>query len=231
MAVTRRTLEAEEAGGRRVAVVGLTILILAAAVAASVLVAVANQAWFDLVNGAVGARETVARGLLFSSWPLLLGGAVVIWRPRTFGFQAGETRRQVGLVAGVVGAAAALTALLLTLVGPTPYSDASPFIEVVVVPFTEELLFRGVLLTVLLLALTRLHDPGTAALLAVAFDGVAFGIAHLANAGSIDVSFVVPQVAFAIALGTACAGLAVRTRSIYPAMLLHGVVNGVVVVL
>ena len=139
MAATPRTLEAEEAGGRGVMVVGLTLLALVAAVAASLVVAVANQAWFDLVNGVVGARETVARGLLFSSWPLLLGGAVVVWRPRAFGFQAGETRRHVGLVAGVVGAGAAITALLLTVAGPTPYSDASPFIEAVVVPFTEEL--------------------------------------------------------------------------------------------
>ena len=79
--------------------------------------------------------------------------------------------------------------------------------------------------------LARLHDPGTAAVLAVVFNGVAFGLAHLANASSIDLSFVAPQVAFAIALGTACAALAVRTRSVYPAMVLHAAVNGVVVAL
>jgi membrane protease YdiL (CAAX protease family) len=41
--------------------------------------------------------------------------------------------------------------------------------------------------------------------------------------------FVIGQVAFASVLGVACAFLMTRTRSVYPAMLLHGVVNAVVV--
>jgi membrane protease YdiL (CAAX protease family) len=41
----------------------------------------------------------------------------------------------------------------------------------------------------------------------------------------------VSQVVFAILLGLVCAYLAVRTRSVLPAMLLHAVVNAVVVLI
>ena len=214
-----------------VATFGLTLLSLVLACAAGVLVAMANTPYFQFVNGFVGAQETVARGVLFSTWLLIVGGPFVIRDPAAYGFQLGEIRRQWRIVGGVIAAAAALTAILLTLVGRTPYSDASLFIETVDVPFTEELLFRGVLLTVLLHGLRQLHDARTAVVLAVAIDGLAFGLAHLANAGSIELAFVVSQATFASLLGVACAFLMVRTKSVYPAMLLHAVVNGVVVAL
>jgi membrane protease YdiL (CAAX protease family) len=181
------------------------------------------------VNGIVGARETVARGLVFSSWLVILGGVVVVWRPTAFGFRFGDLRRHARLVLGTLVAAAGLTALLLRLTGAIPYSDASFVIETAVVPISEELVFRGVLLTVLLVVLGRWHDEPTAATLAVAFDGIAFGLAHLANASSLALGFVLGQAAFAIVLGMACAYLMLRTRSIYPAILLHAVVNAVVV--
>jgi len=207
----------------------LTILVLLLAFAASLLVAVVNTPYFEFVNGFFGARNTEARGLLFSSWLLLIGGPIAVWRPRTLGFRLGETRRHGRLVAGTVAAAGVVTALVLAGTGRTPYSDASLLIETIVVPFTEELVFRGVLLTVLLMALARLHPPRTALVLAVLFDGIAFGLAHVANAMSLELGFVVSQAAFASVLGVACAYLMARTRSIYPAMLLHAVVNGVVV--
>ena len=213
------------------ATLGLTLLTLVLACGAGMLVALANGPYFDFVNGFVGARETVARGLLFSSWFLIVGGLFVVRDPAAYGFRLGEIRRQWRVVAAVVAAAAVVTALLLTLTGRTPYSDASLFIETVDVPFAEELVFRGVLLTVLLIALGRLHDADTAVVLAVLFDGLAFGLAHLANAGSIEVGFVLSQAVFASALGVGCAYLMVRTKSVYPAMLLHAVVNGVVVTL
>ena len=67
------------------------------------------------------------------------------------------------------------------------------------------------------------------AVLAVVINGLAFGIAHLANATSLATSFVVAQAGFAALLGIACASLMARTRSVYPAIVLHGVVNAVVV--
>lgn len=205
----------------------LGCLVLAATLAA--IVAILNQPYFDLVNGVVGARETVARGLVFSSWLVLLGGAVVVWRPAAFGFRLGDIRRHGRLVLGTLLGAMALTAVLVRLVGATPYSDASLVIESVVVPVTEELVFRAVLLTILLALLLRLHDERTAAVLAVAANGVSFGLGHLANATSLSAGFVVAQATFAVVLGMGCAFLMIRTRSVYPAIALHGAVNAVVV--
>jgi membrane protease YdiL (CAAX protease family) len=208
---------------------GWTIVCFLLASSASLLFAIANGAYFELVDGLFDPVDPIHRALLFSSWSLILGGAVVMWRPRAFGFQLGriaETRR---LIVGVCVVAAMTTAVLLAITGPTPYSVASVWVEVVLVPFSEELVFRGVLLTVLLLALGRIHGADRAVLLAVVIDGIAFGLGHLANAAVLDLAFVVPQAAFASVLGMGCAYLMAKSNSIYPAILLHAVVNGVVV--
>ena len=208
----------------------LTVGCIVVASAASVLVALLNQPYFAFVNGFVDARETVARGVLFSSWLVLVGGGIAIWRPSAFGFRIGETRQHWRLVLLTLLGAAAVTAILLRAVGSTPYSDASLLIETVVVPVTEELVFRAVLLTALLFLLGRLYEANTALVLAVLVDGLAFGLAHLANATSLATGFVLGQAAFAGVLGAGCAYLMARTRSVYPAILLHGVVNAVVVI-
>jgi membrane protease YdiL (CAAX protease family) len=132
-------------------------------------------------------------------------------------------------VLALCGAASAVTELLLTVAGPIPYSDASLFVEAVVVPVSEELVFRAVLVTVVIAVLATLHDTRTARLVGIGGTSVAFGLAHAANALSLDPSFVISQVCFAAVLGSACAWLMVRTQSVYPAMLLHATVNTVVV--
>jgi membrane protease YdiL (CAAX protease family) len=66
---------------------------------------------------------------------------------------------------------------------------------------------------------------------AVVLNGLTFGAAHLANAQSLALPFVVAQAMFATVVGLCCAVLMVRTRSVYPAVFLHAAVNAVVVVL
>ena len=192
-------------------------------------VALINQPYFAAVNSVIGARGEEARGLLFSSWLVLIAIPFLAWRPRAMGLTLGTVREQWRLVAGTLVIAAAATAAVLRLTGHIPYSDASWFIEIVDVPVTEELAFRGVLLMLLLIALRRRHRERTAVLLAVGFDGLAFGIAHLANAPALDLGFVVSQATFAAVLGSACAWLAVKTESIFAAIALHAVVNAVVI--
>lgn len=209
------------------AVLTLGCLALAAAVAG--LIAIVNQPYFDLVNGWVGARETLPRALVFSSWLGLVGGGIVIWRPGSFGFRLGDVRSHGRLVGGTIVLAMALTAVILRVTGSNPYSAASFVVETVIVPLTEELVFRAVLLTALLALLVRLHDEQTAAVLAIAGNGIAFGLAHLANAATLEAGFVVAQATFASILGMGCAFLMVRTRSVYPAIALHAAVNAVVV--
>lgn len=209
--------------------IALTLVVLVVAIGASVAVALANGAYFAFVNGYVHATDEIARGLLFSSWLLLIGVPIVAFRPAAFGLAAGDARRKWRLVLGMVAGGAALTALLLLLVGPVPYSQASPFIEIVDVPLTEELVFRGVLLTAIVAALRRSQLTAGVTTAAVVIDGLAFGTAHIANALSLELSFVLAQATFAAVLGMACSYLAVRTRSIFPAILLHAAVNAVVV--
>lgn len=212
----------------RDAVYGLAVGI--AAVLGSLAIAWLNAPYFELVNGFTQATDEVPRAIFFSSWLVLVGGIVVIWDPPAFGFRLGDMAAHWRLVAGTLAVAAPLTWAVLTLFGTTPYGDRSLFVEAVLVPVTEELVFRGVLLTVLLWALGSVFRTQRAALYAILVNGLAFGIAHSANAASLDLGFVLPQVAFATVLGTACAWLMFRTRSVYPAMLLHGVVNAVVVI-
>jgi membrane protease YdiL (CAAX protease family) len=209
----------------------LTIGCFVLAVGSSLLFAIANSAYFEAVEGLIHPSGSIHRALLFSSWPLLVGGIVVVWNPRAFGFRLGRIARNRRLIAGMSVVAVLTTALLLRITGPTPYSEASLLVETVVVPITEELVFRGVLLTVLLAALGRLHGPDRAIRLAVAIDGVAFGLAHVANASVLDLGFVLSQAAYASVLGVGCAYLMTKCRSIYPAMFLHALVNGVVVAL
>jgi membrane protease YdiL (CAAX protease family) len=207
----------------------LTLGCLALAAAVAGVIAILNQPYFDLVNGFVGARETLPRALVFSSWLVLVGGVIVIWRPGWFGFTLGDVRSHWRLVGVTLVLAMALTAVILRLTGSNPYSAASLVVETVVVPLTEELVFRAVLLTLLLGLLLRLHDERTATVLAVAGNGVAFGLAHLANATALAAGFVAAQATFASILGMGCAFLMVRTRSVYPAIALHAAVNAVVV--
>lgn len=207
----------------------MTVAALFAACAASLAVAFLNQPYFQFVNGVLGVEGEDARGVLFSSWLLLIGLPIVAVHPRAFGLALGSVAEHWRLVVATVAAAVAVTAAIILTVRPVPYSDASWFIEIVDVPVTEELVFRGVLLTVLLAVLRRLHAPGRAAALAIVFDGLAFGLAHAANATALDPGFVASQVTFAVVLGTGCAFLMARTGSLYPAILLHAAVNAVVV--
>jgi membrane protease YdiL (CAAX protease family) len=213
-----------------IARLGLSALTLLVAVTASVLVAVSNSWWFDALNSLVHATDGTIRGLMFSSWLLVIGVPPVAWRPSAFGMTLGNVRSHVRLAAATILGSVVVTAGVLRLVGATPYSDASLLIEVVDVPVTEELVFRAVLLTALFAVLGRLWPVRVAGALAVAFDAVAFGAAHLANLTTNASAFTLGQAAFATILGGLCAFLMVRTRSVYPAVLLHAAVNATVVV-
>jgi membrane protease YdiL (CAAX protease family) len=207
----------------------LTLVVAAGAVVTCSVVAWTNQLYFGLVNGVVGAQDELPRAVLFSSWLLIVGVPVVARDSSRFGFQLGDIRRDLPVIAAAVGAGVVATYAILRIVGSTPYSGASPVVEIVLVPATEELVFRSVLLTTLVALLGRLHVGRTAVALAVVIDGVAFGLGHLANATALPLGFVLSQVTFASMLGIACAALMARTRSVYAAMLLHAAVNAVVV--
>jgi membrane protease YdiL (CAAX protease family) len=209
---------------------GLTLLVLIGGVAVSLAVALANQPWFELTNRWFGFEDPVLRGALYSSWLVLVAAPFVVRRPSAFGLRLGDVAQHWRLCAVVTVGAMAITAIILALVSATPYDDASWVNEVVIVPFSEELVFRGVILAALLAILGRIHAPSTAVVSAVVINAVVFGAAHATNLILHPASFVIPQMVFAtVVLGIPAAYLAVRTRSIYPAMLLHAAINAVVV--
>lgn len=89
LAITRPDRRADQNREARrssgLATIAPTVLVFVVACAASMLVALANAPYFELVNGIVGARNPVVRSLLYSSWLVLLGGPLVAWRPRESG--------------------------------------------------------------------------------------------------------------------------------------------------
>jgi membrane protease YdiL (CAAX protease family) len=192
--------------------------------------AIANSAWADWVQARLATTSDLVNGLAFSAFPLVIGAMVVAFNPRGFGIQLGTSVDRWRLVLLVTLAMSAFAAGALTLVGSNPFRGADPIVQVVAVPISEELVFRGVLFALVLGALRRLHAPGRALWLAVVISGAAFGIGHLNNLGSYDATFVVGQAAYASVLGMAGGWLRASTSSLLPPILMHAAVNLVALV-
>jgi membrane protease YdiL (CAAX protease family) len=205
--------------------------IFVGATAVAIALAYANTAYFDFTNQFVAARDPLGRGLLYSSWPVLLVLPFAIVRPAWLKLDPREIPRRFRLIALSAVVAVIATALLVKLTGPTPFSDAPLLLEVVIVPLTEELVFRGVMLSALLAVVSATYPGRRSTAIAVLVDGVAFGAAHLANGAVLDLSFVVAQAAFASVLGIGMAVLVVRTNTVWAAVLVHAAVNATVVLL
>jgi membrane protease YdiL (CAAX protease family) len=205
-------------------------LAAAAAIGISLVVGLLNIHYFDAINRVVNARDPVVRALLFSSWLTFLALPPLLLRPQSIGLTLGTSIQRWRLILASLAGGALATAVLLAMYGATPYSGAPLLVETVVVPISEELFFRGLLLGALIATFGILFgERRRVALLAVVTNGLAFGVAHLANLVTVAPSFVIAQATFATFLGTACAALAVSTRSVWPAVALHAIVNGVVV--
>lgn len=203
----------------------LSILVLFGACIVSLALAFSNEPYFNLVNSIFHAEGAVARGLLFSSFLLIIGFVVVVWKPRFYGFQIGESLHHWSSVLIVVAAICSFTAIALSLVARTPYSGANWFNEMVLVPLSEEMMWRGVIFSILLVILNKLHKERTAAALAVIYSSIAFGLAHSGNILTLPLQFVLMQMAYATITGLASGYLRHKTKSVYPAMLLHAAYN------
>jgi membrane protease YdiL (CAAX protease family) len=207
-----------------------TVLIFALAVVGTLAFAILNSAWADWIQARLDTSSDLVNGLAFSAFPLVIGGAVVAANPRRFGIQVGTTPDRWRLVLLLTLAMSVFAAAALTLIGSNPFRGANPVIQVIAVPLSEELVFRGVLFALVLGALSRVHASGRALWLAAVISGVAFGIGHLNNLGSYDAIFVVGQAVYASILGVAAGWLRARTSSILPPILMHAAVNLVALV-
>ena len=86
----------------------------------------------------------------------------------------------------------------------------------------EETMFRGVVLTAMLAAWAQQRHV---VLKSVLLSSLVFGLVHLLNLGTRDSVSVIANSVYTCFTGVLFAGIAVRSGSIWPAIILHGVSN------
>ncbi len=156
----------------------------------------------------------------------------ILWRPRLFGFQTGQTRRYWRMILLMLLANCGIIAAYLLLTGGgTPFSGNQWLLtEIVIVPLVEESFWRGLVFTALLLAFRRWYAEGPSMHLAVWLSGVAFGLLHVKNlVAGVPLEFVALQALSAVVWGVMYGYARAKTESVYPPMLLHAAMNLVVV--
>jgi membrane protease YdiL (CAAX protease family) len=156
----------------------------------------------------------------------------ILWRPRLFGFQIGQTRRYWRMLLLMLLVNCGVIAGYLWLSGGgTPYSGNQWLVtEIVIVPVVEETFWRGLVFTALLLALRKRYAEGPSIHAAVWLSGVAFGLLHVNNvAAGVPLAFVAVQALSAVIWGVMYGYARAKTESVYPPMLLHAAMNLVVV--
>jgi len=149
----------------------------------------------------------------------------VIWAPKFFGYQFGAIGRHWKLLLGLMIFFVGAPLLYRLLMGETPFGANTWFFEGVVVPFAEEGLMRGILFSMLLWGFQSMFKESTAGWLTVIVSTLVFASAHLNNLGSYPTGFVLFQVGFSTILGLAFGYTRMKTESIYPAIILHGLFN------
>lgn len=95
---------------------------------------------------------------------------------------------------------------------------------IILVGLTEEYIFRGVLMP--LFARSFPKRP----LVAVALSSVLFGGLHIMNSTHLSLTYVLPQILFAMAIGTLFASLYARTKNLLLPVILHALTDLSVVV-
>lgn len=158
---------------------------------------------------------------------------VVVWRHRELGFHVGRIREHAWLLIVLLLANCGIVGGYLLAAGATPYSGTEWLVtEVVTVPLVEETMWRGLVFATVLGALRRAEPEARAVTLAVWASGIAFGLAHAANAlVGLPVDFVAVQVLNATVWGVVYGYTRAVTDSIYPPIALHAGMNLVVVLL
>jgi membrane protease YdiL (CAAX protease family) len=149
----------------------------------------------------------------------------VVWAPRFFGYRLGVIAKHWRMLLGMAVFFVGAPLLYRLILGDTPFGANTWFFEGVVVPLAEEGLMRGILLSLLVWGFSRLYRESAAAWLAIVFSTLIFATAHLNNLGSYPMGFVLFQVAFSMVIGFAFGYTRVKTASIYPAIVLHSLLN------
>ena len=221
-------------GSRKLSFTILILLVLAAFIAAFILV---DNVYFKFADARfpnVGTSSWLANlwGVVSRAHLLILIIPLVIWQPRLFGFQTGKIGQNWRMVLIMLVANCGVIAAYLLLTGSsTPYSGNQWLLtEVLTVPLVEEIFWRGLVFTTLLLVFRRIYSDKTSTVLAVWLSGVAFGLLHANNlSAGVAIQFVAIQVLNATIWGVVYGYARAKTESIYPSILLHAAMNLVVI--
>jgi len=150
---------------------------------------------------------------------------VAAWNPRFFGYQFGEINKHKKMLA-LLAAFFVLTPIIYRLsAGNTPFSTNTWFFEGIVVPVAEEGFFRGIILSMMLNGFSKIYSLRKTEIIAIIISALSFAVLHLANIGSYPTQFVIFQVCYSIIFGLLFGYSRVKTRSIYPAIVLHALLN------
>lgn len=200
-------------------------VLLLGACLVSIGLAFGNYYYYQFVNSYLNVKDVFLSALLFSAFFLIIGGVIVAWKPRFYGFQIGDSLKKWRTVLVTIIVVCVFTALCLLLTPRTPYSGANWAVEMILVPVAEETIWRGVIFSLLLLLLGRVYTERVSTVLAVIFSSISFGLAHSSNILVHPASFVLLQVIFASVVGIGMGFIRAKTKSIYPAFILHAAFN------
>jgi membrane protease YdiL (CAAX protease family) len=201
-----------------------------------VLFLVIDQTYFRFISPrfpSVGTSSWLATAWGIASrapWILFIS-VIVLLRPRLFALRPGEMFLRWRLVLSIILLNCLVVAAFLLLAGDTPYSGNQWLItEIVTVPVVEELLWRGLVFSLLVSVLHGRLGNGPALRLTICLSGLAFGLLHAGNAlAGVPPEFVAIQTLNAVIWGVVYGYVRAKTDSVYPSLLSHAAMNLVVV--
>ena len=185
----------------------------------------ANNVIWSFISTEMSPVNTYMNDILSDGVYLFVAFMPVCWAHRFFGYQPGTISKHWKLLLGMAAFFVAAPLLYRLILGETPFGANTWFFEGVVVPLAEEGFFRGILLSMLLFGFAKLYKETTAEWLTLIFSTLLFATAHLNNLGHYPTGFILFQVGFSMLVGFAFGYTCIRTRSIYPAILLHSLFN------
>lgn len=210
----------------------LPLLVIAIGTAAfSLGIAFASKPIADfLYFHVVRVDDPALNALEFAAFPLALAFGVTLWRPRFYGLQVGHTLARWRLIIVSLVVVGVIVGAYVLLGNRTPW-DSRGAVNFTVVPLYEELLFRGILFS-LVLAYARRQFPETRSVgIAIVASALGFGLGHAANGFTVGWSFALFQVAYATLFGLLAGYNRAKTDSIIAPVLLHALMNALPILL
>lgn len=147
-----------------------------------------DQTFFQFANArfpSVGESPALATlwGLISRAHVLVPAVAVSLWHPHIVGLHVGRTASHWRMLVGMLLVNCGVVVAFILVTGATPYGGNQwLFTEAIAVPVIEELVWRGIALSTVLLLLTEAGAGRSSVHLAVWSTGVVFGALHLADA-------------------------------------------------